>query len=91
MRIKIEQVFQISGRGAVAVIDQVTANPVGRTLCATVFCPDGSQMIVNKVFKEWVLSRHPKPFEKESYLLYGIDKSQIPEGSFIEVYVTPGG
>jgi hypothetical protein len=83
-RYKVEGVFQITGRGAVVAIGEKTDLPVGKALHATVFLPDGTQLS-SQAFKEWVLRRDPNPFEKEAYLLHGVEKSQVPEGSSIEL------
>jgi hypothetical protein len=81
---QIEEKFEITGRGTAVVISQSTCLPVGKMLQATIIYPDGSRVIV-QASKEWLLKRASQPPEKEAYLLNGIEKAQIPEGSSIEV------
>jgi len=84
-RFTIEETFLITGRGTVVAIGEITTLPVGKALRATVFRPDGSQFTV-KAFKEWLLLRNdPRTSEKEAYLLHGVEKTKIPEGSSIEI------
>jgi len=68
----------------VVAIGETTDLPVGRALSVTVFRPDGSQLSV-RAFKEWLLRRDPRPLEKEAFLLRGVEKAQVPEGSSIEL------
>jgi hypothetical protein len=81
---QIEEKFKINGRGTVVVVAQTTNLPVGKALHATIVLPDGSHLKA-EAYKEWFLRRIPQPIEKEAYLLRGIEKAQIPEGSFIEL------
>lgn len=83
-RFKVEETFQITGRGTVVAIGETTDLHVGRALRATVFRPDGSQLSV-QASKEWLLRRNPQPVEKEAFLLHGVEKAQIPEGSSIKL------
>lgn len=83
-RYKVEEVFQITGRGTVVAIGETTDLPVGKILHATVFRPDGSQLSA-RAFEEWLLRRDPRPLEKEAYLLQGVEKSEIPEGCSIDL------
>lgn len=85
VRYTIKETFQITGRGTVVAIEETTTLPVGKALRATVFRPDASQFTV-KASKEWLLLRHdPRPLEQEAYLLQGIEKVQVPDGSTIEL------
>lgn len=83
LRFNIEETFQISSRGTVVTIREATDFPVGMALHATIFSPDGSQSTV-QAFKEYLLRHNPHAVEKEAYLLQGIEKDQIREGSRIE-------
>jgi translation elongation factor EF-Tu-like GTPase len=80
----IEERFQIADRGTAVVIGQVTSLPVGKPLRATVSRPDGSRLSV-EAFKEWLLRRDRSPPEVEAFLLKGVAKSDVPEGSTIEL------
>jgi hypothetical protein len=83
-RFQIKERFQIAGRGTVVVIGETTELPVGKALRATVTRPDSSQLTA-EAFKEWLLRRDQQPLEREAYLLRGIDKSDIPDGSVVEI------
>jgi hypothetical protein len=83
-RFRIVDRFEITGRGTVVVIDAITDLPVGKTLRAAIIRPDLS-MLRAEAFKEWVLRREPTPIENEAYLLLGIEKSDVPDGSFIDI------
>ena len=77
---EISEVFEISGRGAVAAIDQVTDRAVGRAHPVEVVTPAGKVLRAD-AFKEMVLRRHPTPVENEAYMLRGLHKVDIPPGS----------
>lgn len=66
------------------MIHETTDLPVGKALRAPVIRPDSSTLTA-EAFKEWLLRREQRPVEREAYLLRGIDKSDIPEGSFVEI------
>lgn len=83
-RFLIEERFHITGRGTVVVIGETTELPVGQALRATIIRPDSSKL-VTEAFKELILRREPRPAEKESYLVRGIEKSEIPEGAVVEI------
>jgi translation elongation factor EF-Tu-like GTPase len=83
-RFLIEERFHITGRGTVVVIGETTELPVGKALRATIVRPDSSKLST-EAFKEWPLRREQRPLEKEAYLLRGVEKSDIPEGSFVEI------
>lgn len=85
-RFLIEERFHITGRGTVVVIGATTELPVGRALRAKIIRPDSSKL-VTEAFKELILRREPRPVEKEAYLVRGIEKSEIPDGSFVELEV----
>jgi hypothetical protein len=81
----VQAVFEITGRGTVVAVAEPSNLPVAKQLQATVTRPDGSQLSV-PAFKEWLLIKStPRAVEQEAYLLKGIAKSEIPEGSSIEV------
>ena len=81
----IEERFQITDRGTAVVIRQVTGLPVGKPLRATVSRPDGSRFSV-EAFKEWLLRRDCSPPEEvEAFLLRGVAKNDVPDGSTIEL------
>jgi hypothetical protein len=87
MRHSIKAAFEITGRGTVVAIAETTDFPVAKQLQATVTRPDGSQLSAT-AFKEWLLLKTiPHNVEQEAYLLKGINKSDIPEGSTVEVYL----
>ena len=83
---QIKDRFHITGRGTVVVISEITELPVGKALRATVTRPDKSR-ISTEAFKEWLLRRDPLPRESEAYLLRGIEKAAIPDGSFLEIEI----
>jgi hypothetical protein len=83
-RFQIKERFQITGRGTVVVIGETTDLPVGKVLRATVTRPDSSRLTV-EAFKEWLVRRDQQPLEREAYLLRGLDKSDIPDGSLVEI------
>lgn len=85
-RFLIEERFHITGRGTAVVIGETTELPVGRTLRATIIRPDSSKLVA-EACKEFILRREPRPLEKEAYLVRGIEKSEIPDGSFVEIEV----
>jgi hypothetical protein len=76
----IAEVFEITGRGAVAAIDQVTDRAVGKAHPVEVVTPAG-EILRADAFKEWFLRRLPTPVEKEAYMLRGLHKVDIPPGS----------
>jgi hypothetical protein len=85
MRQEIIELFEISGRGTVAVVAQPTDLPVGKVLQAKIICPDGSY-ISAEAFKEWLLRRSsPTTIEHEAYLLRDITKNDVPSGASIEI------
>jgi len=85
-RFLIEERFHITGSGTVVVIGETTELPVGQALRATIIRPDSSKR-VTEAFKELIPRREPRPLEKEAYLVRGIEKSEIPDGSFVEIEV----
>ena len=80
----IVEKFHITDRGTVVVISQKTNLPVGKLLKATIVCPNGSHLIAD-AYKEWLLKRFSQPLENEAFLLHGIEKDEIIEGSSVEI------
>jgi len=70
--------FEITGRGAVVVIDEVTDRRPGKAYRVEIRGASG-ECIVTEALKEWLLRRGPEPIEKEAYMLKGIHKSDLPE------------
>jgi len=40
-----------------------------------------------EAFKELILRRETRPVEKDAYLVREVEKSEIPDGSFVEIEV----
>jgi hypothetical protein len=76
----IVKAFEISGRGAVVVISEITEHSVGKPHKVEVVTPAG-EVIGTEAFKEWLLRRQPTPVEKEAYMLKNLHKKDIPAGS----------
>ena len=76
----IAEVFEITGRGAVAAIDQVTDRAVGKAHPVEVVTPTGKVLRAD-AYKEQFLRWQPTPIEKEAYMLHGLHKIDIPPGS----------
>nr|WP_315477399.1 hypothetical protein [uncultured Undibacterium sp.] len=81
---QIAEKFNITDRGTVVVISQITNLPVGKLLKAIIASPNGTHLIAD-AHKEWLLQRSSQPLENEAYLLRGIEKEQIIDGSSIEI------
>jgi hypothetical protein len=77
---EIVEVFEITGRGAVVLIDEVTERSVGKPHKVEVLTPEGG-VVGAEAYKEYLLRRQPAPIEKEGYLLRGLHKNEIPAGS----------
>ena len=76
----IAEVFEITGRGAVVVIDQVTDRAIGKAHPVEVITPTG-EILRADAFKEHFLRRQLTPVENEAYMLRGLHKVDIPPGS----------
>ena len=76
----IAEVFEITGRGTVVAIDQVTDRVAGKAHAVEVVTPTG-QVLRAEAFKELLLRWQPAPIEKEAYMLRGLHKIDIPPGS----------
>jgi hypothetical protein len=60
--------------------------PVSRKLIARLHRPDGSSTEV-VAYKDWLLRRTPTVHEVEGFLLVGVEKIDIPDGSSIEIRI----
>ncbi len=76
----IEEVFQITGRGIVAVLSTKTHVTGGKALEVSITRPDGSNFSC-QAFKEILLRRSLPPLENEAFLLKDVVKSDVPVGS----------
>ena len=76
----IVETFEITGRGAVVVISEITEHGVGKPHKVEVVTPKG-EVISTEAFKEWLLRRQPTPIENEAYMLKDLHKKDIPPGS----------
>jgi hypothetical protein len=83
---RVAEAFQITGRGLVVAVEEVTELPVGKKLSARITTPDGTS-IDAEAFKEWLLRRTPELLEKEAYLLVGLVKDDVPVGSEIHLEI----
>jgi hypothetical protein len=83
IRQRILETFEITKRGTVVVVGQVTDLPTDKALRATITCPDGSQFHVH-ASKEWLLRSRDPPVEQECYLLRGVSKGSVPAGAEVE-------
>jgi len=52
-------------------------------MSVTIISPNGNSFCA-EAFKEWLLRKIPNPIEKEAFLLMGVEKDNIIEGSEIE-------
>ncbi|NQD37622.1 hypothetical protein HPT27_11350 [Permianibacter sp. IMCC34836] len=77
---EIVQTFEITGRGAVVVIPDITAQRVGKSIKVEILTPNGATLCA-EAFKEWLLRHQPEAVENEAYHLIGLHKKDIPEGS----------
>lgn len=76
----IVETFEITGRGAVVVIDAVSDRSGGRAYPIEVLTP-GGVVIPAQAYREQPLRRQPGPVENEAYMLVGLHKNDIPAGS----------
>ncbi|TCA20964.1 hypothetical protein [Rhizobium leguminosarum] len=84
---EIEGVFSIQSRpGTMVVVAGNSDLPVSRQLIATLHLPDGSSM-ETVAYKDWLRHRTPTVHEAEGFLLVGLEKSDIPDGSSIEIRI----
>jgi hypothetical protein len=79
---EIIEIFEITGRGAVAVIDGTTERSAGKPHRVEVLTPGGTTFAA-EAHKEYLLRREPTPVEREAYLLKGLHRGDVPSGSRI--------
>lgn len=79
---KIVEKFEITGRGAVVVIDEVTDRVPGRAYNVEITGIHGDALST-EAFKDWLLRRDPTPIEKEAYTLKGLHKEDISDDASI--------
>jgi len=84
MKFKVEDSFEVAGRGTALVVKEATEFPVAKPLRAILFRPDGTQLSA-EAFKEFVLFRQPEVFEKEAFVVQGVKRSEVPDGCFVEI------
>lgn len=78
----IVETFDVSGRGAVAVLDGFTGRSVGRAHRVQLLKPSG-ETVNTEAFKEWLLRRRPEPIESEAFMLKGARKADLPAGTVL--------
>ena len=78
----IKERFEITGRGVVIVIDEVTNRVPGKAYCVEVTGIDG-QKIIAQAFKELLLRRHQVPIEYEAYVVKDVHAQDISDESVI--------
>jgi hypothetical protein len=81
---KIIESFTITGRGLVVAIDEAIDFGVGKKLDAKIIRPDGT-ILETIGYQEWLLRKQPVLVEKTAVSLIGIEKSQVPSGSFLRI------
>ena len=74
--------FEITGRGAVVVIDEITERVPGKSYTVEVTGAN-NETLTTEAFKEWFLRRTSKPIEKEAYMLKGLHKKDLSENASI--------
>ncbi|GAA3582910.1 hypothetical protein [Marinobacter xestospongiae] len=74
----IAEKFEITGRGVVVVIDEVTGRVPGTVYKVELKGAYGDR-VVAEALKEWLLRRCTGSFEKEAYFLSGLHKTDVPE------------
>lgn len=80
----ITETFQITGRGLVIAIDDIIDLRSGKSIIVKITRPDNS-VIEATAHQELMLRNKPAVSEKTAFLLAGLEKSQVPIGSYIEV------
>jgi hypothetical protein len=77
---EISEIFEVTGRGAVVVIDAATGRKIRVIHRSGILKPDGTSLMP-EAEKEYLLRRQPVVVEKEAYMLKALRKSDIPAGS----------
>lgn len=78
----IIEMFEITGRGTVVVIDEVTGRVPGVAYQAQLRGGLGERVVV-EVFKILFLCRGPKPLESEAYLLPELHQQDVPDSAVL--------
>lgn len=77
----IIEVFEVTGRGAVVPIEETTDRRMGTPHKVQVLTPTGD-VLEAEAYKEYMLLRtSPTALEKECYVLNGLRKGDVPDGS----------
>lgn len=84
----VEDTFNITGRGLVAVGAGRPDLPVGCPLPAEIRTPDG-RVLHTRSYREFLTIRIPQPVERDAFLLVGMAKEDVPIGSTIRVLPPP--
>ncbi len=74
--------FEIRGRGAVVVINEITERIPGKSYTVEVTGAN-NEILTAEAHKEWFLRRTPEPIEKEAYMLKGLHKKDLSEDATI--------
>ncbi|MFS8049889.1 hypothetical protein [Rhizobium sp. BR 314] len=84
---EIKEVFSVQSRSGTMVVVAGASNlPVSRKLTAILRRPDGSST-ETVAYKDWLPRRTPAVHEVEGFLLVGLEKSDIPDGSSVEIRI----
>jgi hypothetical protein len=79
---QIVETFEITGRGAVVVVEDVPSRTVGTALRVEILLPDGN-VISAEAHREFPLRRQPQSAQSDAFWLKGLHKDQVPPGSRI--------
>jgi hypothetical protein len=78
----VTEKFEITGRGAVVVIEEVTEYLLGNPYQVQVTGIDGN-MLSATAYKEFMLRRIPTPVEKEAFCLKDLHKDDISDNAVL--------
>lgn len=78
----IVEKFEITGRGVVVVIAEVTDRAPGKVYKVKIRGASG-ECIEAEAVKEWLLRKDPVPIEKEAYVLKGIHEDDLQENTVL--------
>ena len=85
----VVEVFELTGRGAVAVLNEPTGRDVGRAHRVQLLKPSG-EIVTTQASKEWLLRRAtPTPVEDEAFMLKGMRKDDVTPGTLIQFLDRP--